>query len=365
MMAEKKSTKKRYLFFVSLTYSYAILRPIQEAVWQRGDEAAWFIEEGCPDWLVDDEKRLNTIEEVMTFNPIAVFVPGNYVYDFFPGVKVEVFHGYAMKKRIEKIDDHFRIRGWFDIYCTAGPSTTPYFKKLEAEKGFFKVYETGWPKVDPFFTQLSEIHNERPLILYAPTFTKGISSAEALYSTIEKLIRSKPWDWIITFHPKLDDPDLIGQYSVLAEKYEHVSFQRSNDGLNTLRKIDVMLCDSSSITIEAMLLDKPVVTFRNTHPGKHLLDVTREEEVGPAIEKALTRPAGLMQAIHEYALYHEAHRDGRNARRVLDAVDDFIENYQGKIKPKPLNLFRKIKLRLKLKYYKQLFGSSRITHRNV
>ena len=65
------------------------------------------------------------------FNPIAVFVPGNWVYDFFPGVKVEVFHGYPMKKRIEKIDDHFTLRGWFDIYCTQGKSSTPYFTYLE------------------------------------------------------------------------------------------------------------------------------------------------------------------------------------------------------------------------------------------
>jgi len=356
MTAGKKTTKKRYLLFVSLTYSYSILRPVQEAIWQRGGEAAWFIEDGCPDWLVDGERKLNTIEEVMVFDPIAVFVPGNHVYDFFPGVKVEVFHGYAMKKRIEKIDDHFKVRGWFDIYCTAGPSTTPYFKKLEAEKGFFKVYETGWCKVDPFFANLPDVHNKRPLILYAPTFSKSISSATALYPTIEELIQSRPWDWIITFHPKLDDPELIQRYSALAEKYGHVLFQRSNDGLNTLRKIDLMLCDSSSITIEAMLLNKPVVTFRNTHPGKHLLNVTREEDVGPAIEKALTRPAELMQGIHEYTLHHEAHRDGMNSQRVLDAVDDFIEKYQGKIKPKPLNLVRKIKLRLKLKYYKHLFG---------
>jgi Putative glycosyl/glycerophosphate transferases involved in teichoic acid biosynthesis TagF/TagB/EpsJ/RodC len=166
------------------------------------------------------------------------------------------------------------------------------------------------------------------------------------------LVETKPWNWIITFHPKLDDPELIQKYKALADTHDNVVFYRSNDGLNTFRKTDVMLCDSSSIIVEYMFLNKPVVTFRNTHPGNHLLDVINENEIGDAIEKALTRPKELMDNIYTYTMHHEPHRDGKNSARVLDAVDDFIENYKGKIKSKPLNLIRKIKQRLKLMYYR-------------
>ena len=342
---------KRYLFFVSLSYSYSILRPLQAEIWRRGGDAAWFIEEQCEYLLEEGERRLHTIGEVLEYNPIAVFAPGNWIYDFFPGVKVQVFHGYAMKKRIEKIDDHFTVRGWFDIYCTQGPSSTPYFKELEKKYGHFRIYETGWCKVDTFFEKVEIPARERPVILYSPTFSRRITSAPHLLETITRLVETKPWNWIITFHPKLDDPVLIHKYVNLAETYSNVTFYRYNDGLNTFRKIDVMLCDSSSIVVEAMLLEKPVVTFRNTHPGNFLIDVLNESEIESAIEKALSRPADLMENIRAYTEHHEAHRDGQNSARVLDAVDDFIANYKGKINKKPLNLLRKIKLRLKIKYW--------------
>lgn len=342
---------KHYLFFVSLSYAYSILRPLQNAIWQQGNDVAWFIEEGCENWLQENEKQLRTIQQVMDYNPIAVFVPGNWVYDFFPGVKVAVFHGYAMKKRIEKIDDHFTIRGWFDIYCSQGPSSTPYFKQLEEKYGFFKVYETGWCKADSFFNTPSPTTTERPTILYSPTFTKGICSAWDLYETIKKIAEKKAWNWIITFHPKLNDPELLKKYAELEYLFDNISFQRKNDGLNTFRKADVMLCDSSSIIVEFMLLDKPVVAFKNTNPGNHLLNVIHEDEVEDALEKALSRPQDLMNHIHDYTMYHEPHRDGKNSERVLRAVEDFIANYKNNLKPKPLNLWRKLKIRIKAKYF--------------
>ena len=64
---------KRYVFFTSLPYAYPIYRPLQEAIRAKGDEVAWYIEEGCPNLLTKDEVILETIDDVVQYNPLAIF----------------------------------------------------------------------------------------------------------------------------------------------------------------------------------------------------------------------------------------------------------------------------------------------------
>ena len=63
----------RYLLFVSLPYAYSILRPLQQEIRKRGGVVVWFVETGCPDALLPDEKRLKAVQEVIDFAPLAVF----------------------------------------------------------------------------------------------------------------------------------------------------------------------------------------------------------------------------------------------------------------------------------------------------
>ena len=118
-----------------------------------------------------------------------------------------------------------------------------------------------------------------------------------------------------------------------------------------LQQADVMLCDSSSIILEFMFLDKPVVTFRNSHPGPHLIDVDTPEAVGPAIERALTRPEGLMG--RSAATPCTTNRTATAAVRRGCSMPWTIISCGGHagLKRKPLNLVRKWKLRRQLHYY--------------
>jgi len=340
---------KKYLLFVSLTYSYPILRPIQNEVRGRGGDVAWFIEEGCPIRLREGEKQLKTIKEVMDYSPIAVFAPGNYIYDFFPGIKVEVFHGLYYKRT--DYGDHYKIRGLFDLYCTTSSMFTPHFKELEKKHGFFKVTETGWSKFDDWTTNSAvEASTEKPTIVYAPTFTTSLCSAYDLFDKIEEILRTKDWKWIFSFHPKMD-AETIDKYKALAAKYDNAVFSEEDDKFRMFRNSNVMLSDTSSVIYEYLWLNKPAVTYKNTFPADHLIDISNPDMLQEAIEKALQRPADLMERIRLFMDQVHPFRDGKSSGRILDAVDDFIENYKGKIKRKPLNIFRKLKMRKKTHYF--------------
>ena len=58
-----------------------------------------------------------------------------------------------------------------------------------------------------------------------------------------------------------------------------------------------------------------------------------------------------MAAVREFADQLHPYRDGRSSERVLDAIDAFVAAGGRNRKPKPLNLWRKLKLRRRIGYW--------------
>jgi len=346
----------RYLLFVSKLYGYSIARPVQAAIRARGDEVAWFVHGVSDRHLHDDEQQLKTAEEVMDYQPDAVFVASNWVPYFFPGAKVQLFHGFNAEKRDEHVG-HFRIRGDFDLYCTQGPSTTPKFQQLARQHGYFRAVETGWPKVDPLFHNKEQDDGqaglweqpdmEKPVVLYTSTFSRRLTAAPRLHDTIAQLASDGRWHWLVNLHPKMDTAT-VDSYKALAGP--NLDFIDTDNIIPLLRAADVMVSDTSSVVFEFMLQDKPVVTCRHRNPGPHLLNIQEADELESAIETALTRPSELMNSVHQYADWLHPWRDGRS-ERVLDATEMFLANDYGKLKRKPLNVRRRISTRRKLGYW--------------
>ncbi len=338
---------KNYLLYGSERYALAILRPLQTAIRERGDRAAWYFDGPGGAELGADETWLKTVGEVRDFNPIAVLTSSNHAPHFFPGVKTEVFHGFdAGKPR------HIYVRGFFDLYCTTGPRDTAAFESLARKLQFFSVHETGWPKLDPFMRAHATAEpppvRARPVILYHSTFSPSWSAAPILYDTIRDLVRTQPWHWIVTLHPK-SSAETVARYRAL--ECGTLRFATEDNILDLFPQVDLMISDTSSALNEFLLTYKPVVTFKNRRPGPQLIDIDRPELLQPSIERALARPPELMQAVREYADAIHPYRDGRSSERVLDAVDAFIAAGGRNRKPLPRNWWRKLKLRKRIGYW--------------
>lgn len=335
------------MFYIEHDYSYEILRPLQKEIQKQGDHVCWFlVGKQINNHLSKAEHELKTVEEVIEYDPQACFVPGNTIPNFIPGLKVQVFHSLEWKKKTT-----FRIRDCFDLYCTHGPSTTNTFNILKQKHQHFDVIETGWPKTDALFEAIPVNFPEArgPIILYAPTFSPKLTSAAELYDSIKKLSKQQSWFWIIKFHPKMN-PKLVDQYRKIEGKNLKIIEQDSIAPL--LKSAELMVSDTSSVIGEFALLKKPTITLNNAMPDDYIINISNHTELESAINAVLADKTAIFKEVAEYAKQLHPYYDGQSSQRVLKAVTSMSEKNLDYLKPKPKNIFRHIKMRMKLNYWK-------------
>ena len=347
-----------YLLFATELYALPVLRPLDAAIRASGGETAWFAPAAFEPHLAAPERLLPDVAAVDRWRPVAVFAASNWVPQFFPGAKVQVFHGFSVDKRSPE-RGHFRIRGLFDLYCTQGPATTAPFEQLAREHGHFAVAETGWPKLDPLFAPddgsaaALRPPDGRPVALYAATFTEALSSARALLEAITAQIARGERYWLLTLHPK-SDPALVDAYRRLAGP--NARFVEADTLVPALRAADVLVCDTSSVVSEFVVQRKPVVTFRNRAPKPHMIDISDPADLEDALRRALAPTDVLRAELAAYADLIHPWRDGRSSERVLGATGDFLAGRFGELAPKPANVWRRLQIRSRLRK----FGSATV-----
>jgi CDP-glycerol glycerophosphotransferase (TagB/SpsB family) len=330
---------------VEQDYSFAILQPLQKAALERGHEVRWLLlPDASPSLLEHGNLALDGIAAAVHYRPEAVFAPGDRVPAFIPGLKVQVFHGLNEAKR----GNLYPERGLFDLYCTEGPERTGTLQMLAEQCGYFRVKETGWLKLDALLNPPPEPPQyERPQILYASTFSPALSGAEHLYEEIRQLAQLDQWQWLVTLHPKMA-ADTAARYREMAGP--NLAYFGTDCVIDLLRRADIMVSDNSSILQEFLILQKPVVTFRNRAPLPCMIDIAAPRELESAINAALQPDAELSAAIRDYGPSVTPFLDGRSASRVLDAAEEMLES--GWEDNKPANLWRNWQMRRQLNYYK-------------
>lgn len=336
----------RIVLFCENKYAVDILYPIyQEANEDGGHSVLWYVHSPkIPVFPLKDEVTYtNSMQEVYDFSPEAVFVPGNIVPYYLPGVKVQVFHGYAAEKK-----DHWIIRRYFDLYLTQGPFFTKKFKELAAEYNDFEVMETGWPKqdwikrhwhdYDEERENLLKTHGKKQIVLYAPTFSPSLTSLPALKEALVHLVHNNDIVLLLKFHP-LTDEKWIEEYKKLAEEEEHIVWIDDFSVTKYQLMSDIMISDTSSTVYEFLLLGRPVITYRTIAQDIYWTNVTDASELESAFQQAQFDEASIEKRNWVVTNY-DPYLDGKVCKRMLDAVADYIHRH-GVPKERKLNLWRK------------------------
>jgi len=342
--------KLKWLFFVTKPYSFSILEPIQKAITESDyGIVKWFSASSATNYSCPGD-QLKSNEEVSDYNPDAVIVPGNIVPHFWPGLKVQIFHGLD-----EEVKGFYNITGFFDLYCTTGPVMTGKFSTLAKNKKHFLVRETGWPKLDPIYNNKWSFGDQKdqlisqyelspglPIILYAPTFPSKYTSALDLLGSIRQL-QEHDYNWIIKFHSLMDES--------IKEKYKKLDSNnfRIIDELNILPIMagsDIMITDTSSVAYEFLHFDRPLITYQAIARREKGIDIKDPSELSSAIERSLNNldefsgnRETCLKDIHPYS-------DGNSSNRVLKGIAEILaDGLQNDLKQKPQNIIRKYQIR--------------------
>tara|TARA_R100000935_G_C2841659_1_gene171469 strand:- start:16092 stop:17915 length:1824 start_codon:yes stop_codon:yes gene_type:complete len=337
----------KVILFCQNAYAFGILAPIRDVLQEQGHGFLWYISGKLLDNFPykNEDYTVRTLD-LQLYKSDAIFVPGNEVPYYIRGLKVQVFHGLAGEKK-----GHFRIRHYFDLYLTQGPYFTDKFNELKKVHKNFDVIETGWPKLDVYSTEKNRYDFEKKailqqfntdkIVLYAPTFSPSLTSAPYLLQEIKNLAETTGYVILIKLHD-LMDPKWIKAYKRLSYEVNNVLFKEDKNIIKSLIQADILVSDTSSVIYEFILLDKPVISFKNIADkvlwdnSKSYTGLTQKVLDNFNLDPHAAERAYINMQFHPY-------QDGKSALRMVNAVKEYIEIH-GVPEERKLSLARRLKI---------------------
>jgi hypothetical protein len=308
-----------------------ILRPVRDALVPAGHQCL----------LTSDE------EELVAFRPQVVVmgeaVAGRLRQRMPYALFVHTRHGLASKNVAYKGCNEA------DYLCVTSPFVRDWYvqHKARPRRDFWVV---GYLQMDPLFRGDPMPVNVpvRPghkTVLYAPTWNVQLSSAEIIGPRGIDLIRGggrDDFDLVIKPHPliAIKQPEWMDWWRQWAAEDPHVHLVADADAdvMPFLKLADVLLTDASSVALEYLAVDRPLVLVNNPRRfgckdfdpagfewawrdmGEEVFD---PEELTGAMNRALDDPGARSEYRARYRkLMFGDLTDGRTAERIRDRVGE-------------------------------------------
>ena len=179
------------------------------------------------------------------------------------------------------------------------------------------------------------------MVLYAPTFPPSLTSLPYMQDALQTLVKERNDVLLLfKFHP-LTPHELKDEYKAIAEKNDSILWMSDGDINKFLIMSDMMISDSSSVVNEFLLLDKPVITFKNKSDNKFWYNIENPDELVEAYDMVLS--SDEYKSKRKWIIDNfDPYFDGNSSARMLKAVEDYIKKHGVPLKRK-MGFFRKRK----------------------
>ncbi|MBL4907285.1 MAG: CDP-glycerol glycerophosphotransferase family protein [Sneathiella sp.] len=318
-------------FHMNEEFHYAIMKPIFDALKHHFD----VIITGDPFFL-------------KSVNPSVVFVANKQaemLRKSMPDTKfVYTRHGLISKNFI------YEAARTCDFVCVTSEDQQAQFIR---EGGFSReqVWLTGYAQMDPLFRGVNQVLNldlreNKKKVLYAPTFTEGLSSIPMIlpYLTAEFVESMGDIDLLIKLHPLVErmQPDWFIGMKRAAEEFENIHLVGGvgTDVVPYLQAADILISDASSVIFQFLALDRPVIAISNPERfttkeydssgiewrWRDMMEELEDVSLLPEIlKKCLKNPQLKAEKRAEYRdkLFGSV-TDGRSGERILSYLEEIL-----------------------------------------
>lgn len=224
----------------------------------------------------------------------------------------------------------------------------PYYQKLLYGVGNYpkgNVIITGSPRYDSIINMRNELNctkiyaqlklnPDKKLIVYTSQPIGKMENDRILSCILKSMTDFPNTQLVIKMHPseRLVNKELLAKFDV-----ERVTIIKTIDIYELLSACDVMITPFSTTALEAMILDKPVITINLTGlPDKipyaksgAAIGVYNEEELTPALKSIFEDEAvkqELASKSKDFVFEHAYEMDGFASKRIAKSINDIIQN---------------------------------------